>query len=129
MSERSRRRTVQVGSLLAIALGLSACTLQFEDPPPYDPHADTDEDGLTNAEEDRLGTDPYVADSDEGVRVVEHLPATKDTYGSNYCDITVRLVRGQIVAFGCIDNLVKGASGAAVQNFNLMYGFPEALSL
>ena len=44
--------------------------------------------------------------------------------GSNFCDVTVRLVRGRVVMFGCIDNLVKGASGAAVQNFNLMYGFP-----
>ncbi len=59
------------------------------------------------------------------VRVVEHLPATKDVMGSNFCDVTVRLVRGRVVMFGCIDNLVKGASGAAVQNFNLMFGFPE----
>lgn len=59
------------------------------------------------------------------VRAVEHLPATKDVMGTNFCDITVRLVRGYIVVITCIDNLVKGASGAAVQNFNLMYGFPE----
>jgi N-acetyl-gamma-glutamyl-phosphate reductase len=59
------------------------------------------------------------------MRVVEHLPATKDVVGSNFCDVTVRLVRGRVVVFSCIDNLVKGASGAAVQNFNLMYGFSE----
>lgn len=59
------------------------------------------------------------------VRVVEHLPATKDVWGSNFCDVTVRLVRGRVLMIGSIDNLVKGASGAAVQNFNLMYGFPE----
>jgi N-acetyl-gamma-glutamyl-phosphate reductase len=59
------------------------------------------------------------------MRIVEHLPATKDVCGSNFCDITVRLVRGRVVVFSCIDNLVKGAGGAAVQNFNLMYGFPE----
>lgn len=63
------------------------------------------------------------------VRVVDHLPATKDTYGSNFCDLTVRVVRGQVVVFSCLDNLVKGASGAAVQNFNLMFGFPETTSL
>jgi len=62
------------------------------------------------------------------VRVVEHLPATKDVSGSNFCDVTVRLVRGRVVVFCCIDNLVKGASGAAVQNFNLMYGFPETMA-
>ncbi len=63
------------------------------------------------------------------VRVVEHLPATKDVMGSNFCDVTVRRVRGRVVMIGCIDNLVKGASGAAVQNFNLMYGFAETKAL
>lgn len=62
------------------------------------------------------------------VRVVEHLPATKDVMGSNFCDVTARLVRGRVLMFGCIDNLVKGASGAAVQNFNLMYRFPETMA-
>ena len=62
------------------------------------------------------------------IRVVEHLPATKDVAGSNFCDITARLVRGRVIVFSCIDNLIKGASGAAVQNFNLMYGFPETTS-
>jgi len=63
------------------------------------------------------------------VRIVDHLPATKDTYGSNFCDVTVRVVRGRIIVISCIDNLVKGASGAAVQNFNLMFGFPETTAL
>jgi N-acetyl-gamma-glutamyl-phosphate reductase len=63
------------------------------------------------------------------VRVVRHLPATKDTVGSNYCDITVRLVRGRAVVVSCLDNLIKGAAGAAVQNFNLMYGYSEATAL
>ncbi len=40
----------------------------------------------------------------------------------NYCDITARLVRDRIVTISCLDNLIKGAAGAAVQNFNLMYG-------
>ncbi len=59
------------------------------------------------------------------VRVVDHLPATKDVGGTNFCDITARLVRGRAITISCIDNLIKGASGAAVQNFNLMYGFDE----
>ncbi len=59
------------------------------------------------------------------VRVVEHLPRTRDTTGTNYCDVTVRLVRGRVLAIGALDNLIKGASGAAVQNFNLMFGYPE----
>ncbi len=63
------------------------------------------------------------------VRVVEHLPATKDTSFSNYCDVTARLVRGRVITISCLDNLVKGAAGAAVQNFNLMFGYDETLAL
>lgn len=63
------------------------------------------------------------------VRVIDSIPATKNVAGTNYCDITVRQIRGKVVAISAIDNLVKGASGAAVQNFNLMYDLDETLGL
>ncbi|MAT71159.1 MAG: N-acetyl-gamma-glutamyl-phosphate reductase [Planctomycetaceae bacterium] len=63
------------------------------------------------------------------VRVVDGAPATKHVVGGNWCDLTVRLVRGRLVVLSVIDNLIKGASGAAVQNFNLMYGFEETTAL
>jgi N-acetyl-gamma-glutamyl-phosphate reductase len=63
------------------------------------------------------------------VRVVEHLPATKDCAGSNFFDVTVRVVRDRVVVLACEDNLVRGASGVAVQNFNRMYGFDERTAL
>lgn len=63
------------------------------------------------------------------IRVVAHLPATKDTAHTNFCDFTVRVVRGRVIVVSCLDNLIKGASGAAVQNFNWMYGFPETTAL
>lgn len=63
------------------------------------------------------------------VRVVDHLPSTKDVRGTNFCDITVRVTRGTVIILVCIDNLIKGASGVAVQNFNLMYGFDETTAL
>ena len=63
------------------------------------------------------------------IRVVNHLPGTKDTAGTNYCDITARVVRGRLITISCLDNLVKGASGAAVQNFNLMHGISETMAL
>lgn len=63
------------------------------------------------------------------VRVVDHLPGTKDSSGTNYCDLTVRVVRGRVLTISCLDNLIKGASGAAVQNFNLMFGFTETTAL
>lgn len=63
------------------------------------------------------------------VRIVDHLPATKDTVDTNFCDITVRIVRGRILLISCLDNLVKGAAGAAVQNFNCVFGLPETTGL
>lgn len=55
------------------------------------------------------------------------LPSTKDVSGSNFCDIAFRAdgESRRLVAVSAIDNLVKGASGAAVQCFNLMAGYPE----
>jgi N-acetyl-gamma-glutamyl-phosphate reductase len=59
------------------------------------------------------------------VRIVDHLPGTKDTVDTNYCDITARVVRGRVLLISCLDNLVKGAAGAAVQNFNVLFDLPE----
>lgn len=63
------------------------------------------------------------------VRVVKHLPATKDSAFTNFCDITVRMVKGRVLIIACLDNLLKGASGVAVQNFNLMHGHAETTGL
>jgi N-acetyl-gamma-glutamyl-phosphate reductase len=63
------------------------------------------------------------------IRIVEHLPATKDSAFTNFCDITVRVVRGRIVVLSCLDNLVNGAAGVAVQNLNLMIGCDEETAL
>jgi N-acetyl-gamma-glutamyl-phosphate reductase len=63
------------------------------------------------------------------VRVSGALPSTKHVAGTNYCDIAIRAARGRIIVISAIDNLVKGASGAAVQNFNLMHGFDETMGL
>jgi len=63
------------------------------------------------------------------IRVVDHLPRTIDVSGTNYCDMTIRHNRGYAIVFSATDNLVKGAAGVAVQNFNLMAGFPEATGL
>src|SRR3954469_5553952 len=63
------------------------------------------------------------------VRIVNHLPATKDTAHTNFVDITARIVKNRVLLISAEDNLIKGASGAAVQNFNLMYGFEETTGL
>ncbi len=67
--------------------------------------------------------------SEPFVRVVPHLPATKFVAGSNYCDISVRENGEWIIILSAIDNLVKGASGAAVQCMNLMFDQPETTAL
>jgi N-acetyl-gamma-glutamyl-phosphate reductase len=63
------------------------------------------------------------------VRVVDNLPATKDCAGTNFLDVTVRVARGRVLVIACLDNLVRGASGVAVQNFNRMYGHDETMAL
>lgn len=65
------------------------------------------------------------------VHVVDQAPHTKWAYGSNHCFIhpTVDTRTGRLVVVSCLDNLVKGASGQAIQNANLLYGLPEVAGL
>ncbi len=46
-------------------------------------------------------------------------------YGSNYVEVSVVYKKNFIVSMSAIDNLVRGASGQAVQNMNIMFGFEE----
>jgi len=66
---------------------------------------------------------------DSFVRILPEgqFPQTKDVRGSNDCAIGSRYDRrtGTLVVISAIDNLVKGAAGQAVQNMNLMFGWPE----
>lgn len=59
------------------------------------------------------------------------MPETRYVRGSNYCDLALKADRrtGRLVVISAIDNLVKGASGQAVQNMNLMLGWPEDTGL
>ena len=65
------------------------------------------------------------------VKIVDTPPQTKHTWGNNLCLIypTMDLRTGRIVIVSCLDNLVKGAAGQAIQNMNLMLGFPETTGL
>jgi N-acetyl-gamma-glutamyl-phosphate reductase len=63
------------------------------------------------------------------VRIVGHLPATKHVANTNYCDITVRENDNWIILLSALDNLVKGASGAAVQCMNVMFDMDQNLGL
>jgi N-acetyl-gamma-glutamyl-phosphate reductase len=65
------------------------------------------------------------------VRVSDTPPGTKQTRGNNMClvfpNVDPRTER--LVVVSVLDNLVKGAAGQAVQNMNLMLGFPETMAL
>ncbi len=72
------------------------------------------------------GREPFVRVLDEG-----KFPDIRDVRCSNYCDIGVWAdgVGKRVIVVSAIDNLVKGASGQAVQNMNVMYGLDEKTGL
>jgi len=68
----------------------------------------------------------FVRVMDEGI-----FPDTKNVVRTNFCDIGCKVFpeKNLVIVVTAIDNLVKGASGQAVQNMNIMYGFEEKLGL
>lgn len=76
--------------------------------------------------EDKYKDEPFVRVLPQG-----SLPATQYVRGSNYCDIAVQVDprTDRIIVLSTIDNIVKGASGQAVQNMNIMNGFNETNGL
>ncbi|GIP40999.1 N-acetyl-gamma-glutamyl-phosphate reductase [Paenibacillus sp. J31TS4] len=65
------------------------------------------------------------------IRPQGKVPATKEVWGSNYCDIGFAVDRrtNRVTIVSVIDNLMKGAAGQAVQNLNLMMGWEETAGL
>ena len=65
------------------------------------------------------------------VRVVDQPPHTKHTWANNYCLVYpyVDTRTRRLVVISVLDNLVKGAAGQAIQNMNLMSGFPEHMGI
>ncbi len=76
--------------------------------------------------EDFYREEPFVR-----VCPVGKLPNTMNVRGSNFCDIGLKVdrQRGKLIAISAIDNLMRGASGQAIQNMNIMCGFPEKVGL
>ncbi|MDL4839519.1 N-acetyl-gamma-glutamyl-phosphate reductase [Aquibacillus rhizosphaerae] len=70
--------------------------------------------------------DPFVRVRPEGM-----IPSTKEVYGSNYCDIGIHVDKrtGKLTIISVIDNLVKGASGQAIQNMNILNGWDVTTGL
>ena len=57
------------------------------------------------------------------------VPATKYVSHTNFCDLAAYVAKGKVVLFSALDNLIKGASGQAIQNMNLMFGLDETTGL
>ena len=87
--------------------------------------------GVTAEEVDQAFTKLY--SQEYSIRLLGRggYPAVKNTRGSNFCDIGWHIDprTGRVVVVSAIDNLVKGAAGQAVQNFNVMFGFTENTGL
>lgn len=75
---------------------------------------------LRSIYEDFYKNDPFVQVSDAP-------PSTKQTTGSNMCIVypSMDKISGKLILTSCIDNLIKGAAGQAVENMNLMMSLPE----
>lgn len=63
------------------------------------------------------------------VQIVTAPPAVKNIAKSNYCHIFPTVAKGKVVVFSVIDNLIKGASGQAIQNMNILFNLPETMGL
>ena len=84
---------------------------------------------VTQQEATELYQDFYL--DEPFVRVVSSPPSTKETWGSNHIlvNVNVDTHSGRLIVVTALDNLVKGAAGAGVQNMNLMLGLPEETGL
>jgi N-acetyl-gamma-glutamyl-phosphate reductase len=93
-------------------------------------YADLDQERIPTTSEVRSLYEEYYA-NEPFVRVVDQPPHTKWTYGSNLCLVypMVDTRTRRLLVISCLDNLVKGAAGQAIQNANLLFGLPETTGL
>ena len=80
---------------------------------------DIDTKELTKVYRKFYRTEPFVRVSSD------RLPEIRDVVNTNYCDIGVTVSGSMAIIVSCIDNLIKGAAGQAVQNMNIMCSFEE----
>ncbi|HDN97635.1 MAG TPA: N-acetyl-gamma-glutamyl-phosphate reductase, partial [bacterium] len=94
---------------------LSTCYLKLK--------KEISEDELCSIYKEFYKDEPFVRIMDYGIS-----PSVKNVFDTNYCDIGFKIVdKNKVVVISAIDNLVKGASGQAVQNMNIMSGFCETI--
>ncbi|MBN1354451.1 MAG: N-acetyl-gamma-glutamyl-phosphate reductase [Candidatus Omnitrophica bacterium] len=81
-------------------------------------------DGAIELYRDFYKNEPFVKVMGKGI-----FPAIRDVQYTNLCNIGVKVTGSKIIIVSCIDNLLKGAAGQAVQNMNIMCGFDETEGL
>lgn len=74
-------------------------------------------------------TDFYKEEPFIRIKETGEFPKTKEVTNTNFCDISLKVVGERVILLSAIDNLIKGASGQAVQNMNVMFGFEETAGL
>ena len=134
-SEVGHRHTSEMLQELSMAAGMAV-------PVSFTPHLLPVERGILGTmyfkpKGGLLGTDAWLEKyrsfyaGEPFVEVCAHVPALSEVDGTNYCRMTVRedAATGLVKVFSVIDNLVKGASGQAVQNMNIMFDLPEDAGL
>ena len=101
---------------------LSSCYARLRDTKPGDSVKDKEELYLLYQE--------FYQDS-PFVKVMNRPPQTKHAWGNNFCLIypTLDSRTGRLIVLSCLDNLVKGGAGQAIQNMNLMFDLPETSGL
>ncbi len=83
--------------------------------------------GTTQSEIDEIFNAEY-SDS-TFIRIRKTPPELKWVIGTNYYDANITVLDNKIIVTACIDNLIKGASGQAVQNMNKLFGWKENLGI
>jgi N-acetyl-gamma-glutamyl-phosphate reductase len=86
------------------------------------PKSKVDSKQLAKLYEDFYADEPFV-------QIRKDAPGVKDVAKTNYCHIFPMRVKGRFAIFSAIDNLVKGASGQAIQNMNIVFDLEETLGL
>ena len=110
----SHLRVTFVPQLVPIVRGiLSSCYFELKD--------ETSQEDVDVVYESQYDGEPFVHYVKE--------PSIRAVVGSNHAEVASRVIGNRVVAFGVVDNLVKGAAGQAVQCMNLMLGLKEGVGL
>ena len=86
-------------------------------------------EGPINLDMSKIYKDYYL--HSKNINVVEEVPDLNSVIGKNNCNLFVQktTIENQILVISCLDNLIKGASGQALENFNLMFNFEQNAGL